>query len=38
MALEGMREAARATAERFTWERFRSETAAAVRSYLEELP
>ena len=37
-ALETMREAARATAEQFTWARFRSETAGAVRSYLKDLP
>ncbi len=34
--LHTMREHARATAEAFTWERFRAQAAAAVRSYLEE--
>ncbi len=34
--LFAMRERARATAEQFTWERFRTQAAAAVRSYLEE--
>ncbi len=33
--LAAMRPRARATAERFTWERFRSHAAAAVHSYLE---
>lgn len=33
-ALEAMRAEARATAERFTWERFRSHAAEAVRDYL----
>ena len=34
--LHAMRAAARATAETFTWARFRTSAAAAVRSYLEE--
>lgn len=36
-ALEAMRGPARATAEQFTWERFRKAAAAAVRSYLQTL-
>ncbi len=34
--LYAMRQRARATAEQFTWERFRAQTAEAVRSYLKE--
>ena len=37
-ALKAMRQAARTTAEQFTWQRFRSEAAAAVRLYLKDLP
>lgn len=36
-ALEAMRQAARSTAEAFTWGRFRHDAAAAVGSYLESL-
>ena len=35
--LHKMRERARATAEQFTWGRFRSQAASAVRSYLQEI-
>ena len=34
--LAAMREAARATAEQFTWARFRKDAAAAVRAYLQD--
>ena len=32
-----MRQSARATYEQFTWGRFRSDTDAAVRSYIKDL-
>ena len=36
-ALQAMRQQARATAETFTWARFRAQAAAAVGAYLETL-